>query len=107
MIREPRSEFVGRRLELEALAGLLESARLVTLTGVGGVGKTRLAIRGSNEYAARHGTALWFVPLETVSEPALLPLMMVRALGLADQSAREPLEVIVEALAGRDALMVL
>jgi len=107
MIPEPRSEFVGRRVELESIATLLESSRLVTLTGVGGVGKTRLAIRAANSHAQSHGERAWFVPLEIVVEPALLPLAMVRALGLSDQSAREPLEVIIDALAEHDVLLVL
>ena len=107
MIPEPRSEFVGRNVELDSIAALLDSSRLVTLTGVGGVGKTRLAIRAANARTQQRDEPAWFVPLETVVEPALLPLAMVRALGLTDQSAREPLEVIVEALAERDVLMVL
>jgi predicted ATPase/DNA-binding CsgD family transcriptional regulator len=107
MIREPRSEFVGRRAELDSIAVLVDAQRLVTLTGVGGVGKTRLAIRSSNNYAKRHDVRSWFVPLDTVAEPALLPLAVVSALGLTDQSARAPLEVIVDALSECDALVVL
>jgi non-specific serine/threonine protein kinase len=107
MIREPRSEFVGRRAELDSIALLLEEARLVTLTGIGGVGKTRLAIRTSNRYAEKYEIPLWFVGLESIEDPTLLPLAVVRALGLTDQSAREPLAVIVDALAEGDALIVL
>jgi non-specific serine/threonine protein kinase len=107
MIREPRSEFVGRHAELSSIAALVDSARLVTLTGVGGVGKTRLAIRASNEHAEHNQVSVWFVPLETVAAPELLPLAITNTLGLTDQSARAPLEVIVDALAERDALIVL
>lgn len=107
MIREPRSVFVGRRAELDSVAALLRCARLVTLTGVGGVGKTRLGIRASNDYVEQRAMPLWFVPLEAVGEPALLPLAVVRALGLTDQSAREPIEVIVDGLGAVDALIVL
>jgi predicted ATPase/DNA-binding CsgD family transcriptional regulator len=107
MIAEPRSEFVGRRVELDTLETLLEATRLLTLTGVGGVGKTRLAIRAANAYSAQHDIPLWFVPLETVEESALLPLAVVRAMRLTDQSAREPLEVIADALLDKDTLVVL
>lgn len=107
MIREPRSDFVGRRVELTTLAALVDSSRLVTLTGVGGVGKTRLAIRAANQYVTGHEGPLWFVPLETVAEPALLPVAVIRALRLTDQSAREPLEVIGDALIDQNALIVL
>ena len=107
MILEPRSSFIGRRAELDSVATLLDSERLITLTGVGGVGKTRLAIRAANTYAEHHEVAPSLILLEAVEDPALLPLTVVRALRLTDQSVREPLEVIVEALADRDVLIVL
>lgn len=107
MILEPRSSFIGRRSELTSVAALLDSERLITLTGVGGVGKTRLAIRAANRYAEHHDVTPWLILLEAVEDPALLPLTVVRALHLTDQSAREPLEVIVEALADQDVLIVL
>lgn len=106
MIREPRSAFVGRHRELEALESLLDESSLVTLTGVGGTGKTRLAMRVANSYAEREGIDCWFVPLESVQDPLRLPLAVVRALPLADQSARDPLEVIVDALRSTPAILV-
>ncbi|MFK4806996.1 ATP-binding protein [Microbacterium sp. ZW CA_36] len=106
MIREPRSAFVGRHRELEALESLLDASSLVTLTGVGGTGKTRLAMRVANSYAEREGIDCWFVPLESVQDPLRLPLAVVRALPLADQSARDPLEVIVDALRSTPAILV-
>ena len=66
MIREPRSAFVGRHRELETLQSLLDASSLVTLTGVGGAGKTRLAMRAANRYAEHEGIDCWFVPLESV-----------------------------------------
>ncbi|MCP2638453.1 LuxR C-terminal-related transcriptional regulator [Microbacterium sp. HD4P20] len=107
MIREPRSAFVGRHRELEALDALLRTSSLVTLTGVGGAGKTRLAMRAANQYADREGIACWFVPLESVHDPSRLPLAVVRALPLADQSARDPLQVITAALGDTPAVLVL
>ena len=107
MIREPRSEFVGRDTELRTLASLIEVERLVTLVGVGGVGKTRLAIRTANGWASRHDDPSWIVLLDTVADPGMLPLAVVRALGLGDQSARTPREIISDSLADTDALIVL
>ena len=86
MIREPRSAFVGRHRELETLESLLDASSLVTLTGVGGAGKTRLAMRAANRYAEHEGIDCWFVPLESVQDPQRVPLAVVRALPLADQS---------------------
>ena len=106
MIREPRSAFVGRHRELEALESLLDASSLVTLTGVGGTGKTRLAMRAANSYAEREGIDCWFVPLESMLDPLRLPLAVVRALPLAEQSARDPLEVIVAALRVAPAILV-
>ncbi len=107
MIREPRSEFVGREAELSALSPMIEAERLVTLVGVGGVGKTRLAIRTANGWASGHDGASWIVRLDTVADPEMLPLAVVRALGLGDQSARTPREIISESLSDTDALIVL
>jgi predicted ATPase/DNA-binding NarL/FixJ family response regulator len=107
MIREPRSVFVGRHRELAALQELLGAARLVTLTGVGGAGKTRLALRAANLHAEAAGVDGMFVSLESVQDARRLPRAVVRALGLADQSARDPLHVVVEALRDRPAILVI
>jgi predicted ATPase/DNA-binding CsgD family transcriptional regulator len=106
MIREPRSVFVGRHRELALLQGLLDVAQLVTLTGVGGAGKTRLALRAANRHVESTGVDGWFVSLESVHDAQRLPRAVVRALGLADQSARDPLDVVVEALHDRPAILV-
>jgi predicted ATPase/DNA-binding CsgD family transcriptional regulator len=107
MIREPRSVFVGRHRELAILQGLLEVAQLVTLTGVGGAGKTRLSLRAANLHVASADVEGLFVSLESVQDPQRLPRAVVRALGLADQSARDPLDVVVEALRDRPAILVI
>lgn len=89
------------------LAALLDTSRLVTLTGVGGAGKTRLAKRAANTHAEHAGIACWFVPLDTVHDARLLPLAVARALPLGDQSARDPLDFIVDVLGEGPALLVL
>lgn len=107
MIREPRSGFIGRHRELEALQALLDESSLVTLTGVGGAGKTRLAMRAANRYAEHEGIDCWFVPLESVQDPQRVPRAVLRALALADQSARDPLRAVVAALRDTPAILVL
>ncbi len=107
MIREPRSTFVGRAPELTALARVLDAERLITLTGVGGVGKTRLAFRAAVDWGARRSASVWIVPLESVTDPGLLPLTVLRALGLNDQSMRDPTETLTESLIDAEALIVI
>lgn len=106
MIQEPRSVFVGRQREIAILQGLLDVAQLVTLTGVGGAGKTRLSLRVANLYAEGAGVDAWFVSLESVQDAQRLPRAVVRALRLADQSTRDPLDVVVDALRDRPAILV-
>ncbi|SIR64778.1 LuxR C-terminal-related transcriptional regulator [Microbacterium sp. RURRCA19A] len=107
MIREPRSEFVGRRRELAALAEELGHARLVTLTGVGGVGKTRLAVRAANAHARRTSTHAIFVALDAVSDPRRVAEAIAQALPYGELSAREPLSFVVDVLSGEKSLIVL
>ncbi|WZH36833.1 MAG: LuxR C-terminal-related transcriptional regulator [Microbacterium enclense] len=107
MIKEPRSVFVGRRRELAALADALERSRLITLTGVGGVGKTRLAVRLANAQARRTSTAVYFVGLDGVSDPRRVVAAIAQALPFGDLSAREPLNFIVDTLTDETALLVL
>lgn len=107
MIREPRSAFVGRGRELDALSALLRDTRLVTLTGVGGAGKTRLAIRAANAHADATGDPVWFVALDGVQDPRRLPLAVARALPLGEQSVRDPREFVIEVLGEAPALLVL
>jgi predicted ATPase/DNA-binding NarL/FixJ family response regulator len=107
VIREPRSEFVGRRRELDALADALERSRLITLTGVGGVGKTRLAVRLANAHARRTSTNVYFVGLDAVSDPRRVVAAIAQSLPYGDLSAREPLEFVVDVLSDETALLVL
>lgn len=66
------SSFVGREIELAELSELIESARLVTLTGVGGSGKTRLAIQLAHGQSNRLANGAWFVDLAPLSEPEMV-----------------------------------
>jgi predicted ATPase len=81
----PAAPLVGREQELAELSDLLVSrdARLVTLTGPGGVGKSRLAIEAARDLAPHFPDGIFFVPLELVDEPRAVPPAIIRALGLA------------------------
>ncbi|MGY0486654.1 ATP-binding protein [Streptomyces sp. WG-D5] len=100
-----RTSLVGRVHELAALEAMLAQHRLVTLTGVGGVGKSRLALRAAERAALADGAR--FVPLAPLREPALLWHVVLEELGLADPSPRKPESVVAEWLAGKELLLVL
>ncbi|MEV0321915.1 BTAD domain-containing putative transcriptional regulator [Streptomyces sp. NPDC050659] len=99
--------FIGRESLLRTTAKLLDNARLVTLTGPGGVGKTRLALRAAAEasWAFPHGA--WLADLAPLTEPKLLDRAVADALGIPDQSSRHGTEVLVEHLRERRLLLVL
>lgn len=95
--------FVGRTAELAALSRLLETSRLVTVTGAGGVGKSRLAAR------AALGRAAWRVELAPVRDAEFVDYAVVQALGLTDHTTRLPRETLLAHLtgSGRQLLLVL
>ncbi|BFV55763.1 hypothetical protein KCMC57_up08670 [Kitasatospora sp. CMC57] len=101
------TSFVGREPELAALAGLLRTRRLVTVTGPGGVGKTRLALRAAAAAANRFADGVRLVEVGGVQDPLLLGHAVLEALRLTDSTARPPEEVLVEQLADRELLIVL
>lgn len=107
MLDERKNSFIGRDAEVKALVSLLSSGRLTMITGIGGVGKTRLAVRAANVHAARTGDAVYFAGLEAVEHPHRVPLALLRALGLRDRPEDDPLDVIVHGLTGRPAVLVL
>ncbi|MGW1028236.1 ATP-binding protein [Streptomyces sp. NPDC002577] len=101
------TSFVGRRQEIGEVRGLLGAARLVTLTGVGGVGKTRLAIETGAEASTAFGDGVWLVDLAAVRQPELVAQAVVTALGIPDQSTKPPVEQLIDHLARRQALILL
>ncbi|MFF8657875.1 AfsR/SARP family transcriptional regulator [Streptomyces huasconensis] len=99
--------FVGREALLSRTRKLLDSARLVTLTGPGGVGKTRLALRAAAEAAWAYPHGAWLADLAPLTEPRLLDRAVAEALRIPDQSLRPGTEVLVEHLRERRLLLVL
>lgn len=106
-VRPPleRDAFVGRAAELAALGRALGGGRLVTVTGPGGVGKSRLAARAAAGHAARDG--VWYVELAPVRDPEFVGHAVVAALGLTDHTTRPPRETLLARLADRELLLVL
>jgi predicted ATPase/class 3 adenylate cyclase len=100
------TSFVGRERELAEAAGLLRENRLVTLTGPGGTGKTRLSLQVAATAAAEYADGVFFVPLETVREPGLVESRIAAAIGLSE-GVRPASELLREWLADRSTLLVL
>ncbi|MEU7577766.1 AAA family ATPase [Streptomyces sp. NPDC041068] len=96
--------FVGRTAELAALASALEDGRLITVTGVGGVGKSRLAARAAAKSSLRDGA--WLVDLTPLRDADLLEHAFAEALELTDHTSRPPREVLLGHLAERELLLV-
>jgi non-specific serine/threonine protein kinase len=101
------TSFVNRRQEIAEVTRMLSVARLVTLTGVGGVGKTRLALRVAADLRPAFPDGVWMVELARVQDPAMVEHTVVDALGVRDQSARRPLAVLIEYLRERRVLLLL
>jgi predicted ATPase/class 3 adenylate cyclase len=103
----PLTSFIGRRREVDELLELIEGHRLLTLTGPGGIGKTRLAIElaRSRSTAAPDGT--WFVALDEIEEPSLVRSAIARTMGLFDGPERSAADALLPYLAERSTLLVL
>ncbi|MGW6054797.1 AfsR/SARP family transcriptional regulator [Streptomyces sp. NPDC055189] len=101
------TSFVGRDRERAEAGRLLEVARLVTLTGVGGVGKTRLALRVAADAAGSCPDGVWTVDLAPLTDPRLLDRAVCEGLGFHDQSALPGREVLVRRLRDMRTLLVL
>ncbi|WP_367325217.1 hypothetical protein [Streptomyces sp. HUAS ZL42] len=99
--------FVGRRLELSRIEGLLGTARLVTLTGPGGVGKSRLALRAADAAKGGFPGGTWLVDLSELRDADLLTNAVAQATRLAEQTLRPLLDAVCEHLAGAPLLLVL
>jgi predicted ATPase/class 3 adenylate cyclase len=98
--------FLGRQRELAEAAALLDGARLLTLTGPGGTGKTRLALQLAADATERFHDGVYFVPLGTIGEPALVVPTIAQALGMPDPGGGA-LDRLAEQLEGKQLLLVL
>ena len=101
------TSFVGRQAELNQARDLLAENRVVTLTGAGGVGKTRLAIEAAAQLAGEFGDGVRYVDLAAITDPNLVPVTMARALGLPDQPGRSTMDTLTRFVADRQMLVVL
>ena len=101
------SGFVGREVELAEVRALVGGSRLVTLTGAGGAGKTRLALEVAAGLADGAGDGVWFADLAPLGDPDLVAVTVADVLGVRQEPGRPMLETLVEAVGGRSLLVVL
>jgi predicted ATPase/class 3 adenylate cyclase len=103
----PATSFFGRELELKQVAELMRDARLLTLTGPGGTGKTRLSLQVAAAVADRYPDGVSFVPLGSITGPELVIPAIAREVGLPDRGGSKPMERLQAHLQGRRVLLVL
>lgn len=101
--------FVGRENEVKAVSGLLRrpQSRLVTLTGPGGIGKSRLSLQVAASLQDEYEDGIFFVPLASIHDPALIPSAIARAVGAPESSDNPSLEPLIAHLRSRQLLLVL
>jgi predicted ATPase/DNA-binding CsgD family transcriptional regulator len=101
------TSFVGRERELPELAHLVGTARLMTLTGAGGIGKTRLAVEVGQRLAEQFSDGVWLVDLASVADARLVPQAVASVLGISEQARQPLMDVLTDGLRSRALLLVL
>jgi predicted ATPase/class 3 adenylate cyclase len=102
-----RTSFIGRGREVGEVTALLEQSRLLTLTGPGGTGKTRLALKVAADHLGGFTDGVFLVDLSPVGDPALVPSAIAEAVWVREQPGRELLDSLADHLRDRDLLLVL
>jgi predicted ATPase/DNA-binding SARP family transcriptional activator len=101
------SSFIGREKEQDEIKNLISKNRLVTLVGVGGIGKSRLSIQAGFALLNDFPNGMWLVELAPLSDPELVPQTVFTTLGLIEQSGRSLLEILTDFLRPKRALLIL
>jgi predicted ATPase/class 3 adenylate cyclase len=101
------TSFVGRDKELADVKKLLQNARMLTLIGPGGTGKTRLSIRAANEMLDQYPDGAWFVELAPILDPLLVPRTTAIAIGLRDEPQRPVIDMLCDYLHEKKILLIL
>lgn len=103
----PLTELIGRKKERAAVKAKLLTSRLVTLTGIGGVGKTRLALHVAQELESDYRDGVWFADLTALNDSAFVPQTLSALFGVQEVPARSRLETLTDFLRPRQLLLVL
>jgi predicted ATPase/DNA-binding XRE family transcriptional regulator len=101
------TSFIGREREQAEVINLLRKNRLVTIAGAGGIGKTRLAIQVGKELLHDYPVGVWFVPLDSLSEPALVPQTVASVFDIREGADRPVMETLKNVLRRKTLLLIL
>jgi predicted ATPase/class 3 adenylate cyclase/DNA-binding CsgD family transcriptional regulator len=101
------TNFVGRQTEITELQQIIADNRLVTLTGAGGAGKTRLAVEVTAQVVGEFPDGVWFIDLAPITNPVVVPVTVARTLGLPDQPGRSTMEILLGFVGDRSMLLLL
>ena len=99
--------FVGRRAEIDELLPIFTNNRLVTLTGAGGIGKTRLAVESAAQLSAEFTDGACYVDLAPITDPLVVPVTVARTLGIPDQPGRSTTDALRKFIGDRELLLLL
>lgn len=103
----PLTSFVGRAFEIEAVADLIGKTRMLTLHGIGGCGKTRLALEVAKRVLSNHEDGIWYVNLSSLKDEALLIQVVTSALGIRESAGGSPQQAVMHHLSNRESLLLL
>ncbi len=101
------SSFIGRTNEIGEVRQLISTSRLVTLTGAGGSGKTRLSLKVASELSIEFEQGVWFVELASIIDPELVPQTIATSLNIREQSGRSLMDILIDLLSASDMLLVI
>jgi predicted ATPase/transcriptional regulator with XRE-family HTH domain len=102
-----RTTFIGREKEIAALVRLLDHHRMVTITGSGGTGKTRLSLRTAAEVLKNYPKGTWLIELASLADPALVLYSTAKALGLPEKSEKDIEQALVDFLKEKRLLLIM
>jgi len=101
------TSFVGRHAEMAEVSQSVTDNRLVTLTGAGGAGKTRLAVEVAAQLVTEFGDGLWYIDLAPITNPAVVTVTVAHTLGLPDQTGRSTMDTLLRFISDRHMLLLL
>src|SRR5687767_12842978 len=101
------SSFVGREKEQDEIINLIMKNRLVTLVGVGGIGKTRMSLEIGQKLLSDYPNGVWFVALDSLSDPALVPQTVAAVFDIRESPDRPIIEILINVLRAKTALFIL